>query len=146
VAQYPRSIVLLSAVLAFAALPSCSASSRSTADPSQIVMRLQGDWLLTSYRPNVPLEAPLQGLLQAQLGQLRVRVEGDRISATGPFVQVSRTYRVQEAFDQTATLVVSEPTGVSIRVWIERQGNVLTFRPLDAPWNGEGTLLSVSGT
>jgi hypothetical protein len=109
-------------------------------------MQLQGDWLLTSYRPNVPLEAPLQGLLQVQLGQLRVHIEGERIIATGPFVQVTRTYRVEEAFDQTATLVVAEPTGVSVRVWIERQGNVLTFRPLDAPWNGEGTLLRLSGT
>lgn len=121
-------------------LPGCASSQIRANDVQQVTQRLQGSWLLTSYHPSVALEAPLQGMLGMQLGQMRVVIEGTQISASGPGLQVARSYYIQEVVDQTATLVVSEPSGVSIRVWIEMRDPVLTFRPLDAPWSGQGTL------
>lgn len=82
----------------------------------------------------------LQGMLQSQLGQMQVLVNGSQLAATGPGVSATRNYQIEEVLDKTATLVVSEPSGVSIRVWIEIRGRTLTFRPLSAPWSGEGTL------
>jgi hypothetical protein len=71
---------------------------------------------------------------------MRVTINGAQITAQGPGVQVVRTYQVLEAEDTSATLVVSEPVGAAVRVWIAIEGNILTFHPLDAPWGGEGTL------
>lgn len=152
--QFPRIGSMLGRVLPFkailiaiatftftlSALPGCASSQMHVNDVQHITQRLQGSWLLTSYRPSVALEAPLQGMLGTQLGQMRVVIEGTQITASGPGLQVARSYQIQEVVDQTATLVVAEPSGVSVRVWIEMRDPVLTFRPLDAPWSGEGTL------
>jgi hypothetical protein len=133
-------IAITALALTASALPGCASSHMRANGFQQVTQRLQGSWLLTSYHPSVSLEAPLQGMLGVQLGQMRVVIEGAQITASGPGVQVARSYRIQEVFDQTATLVVSEPSGVSVRVWIELRDPVLTFRPLDAPWSGQGTL------
>jgi hypothetical protein len=118
----------------------CAGSSPRTNDIQLINQRLQGDWVLQSYRPFTSLEAPMVAIVNLQLGQMRVKVNGAQINAQGPGVQVTRTYSVIEADDRSATIAVSEPTGASVRVWIGLEGNVLIFRPLDAPWSGEGTL------
>jgi hypothetical protein len=90
------------------------------------------------------MEAPIQAMMAAELGQLRVSLDASQLTATGPGLQVTRGYRIVEVVDQSATLVVTEPTGVSMRVWIDIHNDTLTFRPLDAPWNGEGKLLRVA--
>ena len=106
-------------------------------------VRLQGNWVLQSYRPNMVLDPPLQSMLAAQFGQLQVAISGNQITANGPGVQAVRSYQIQEVVDQTATLLVTEPTGVSVRVWIDYRGNLVTFRPLEGTWSGEGTLQRV---
>jgi hypothetical protein len=78
-----------------------------------------------------------------QLGKMQVRVGGGNINATGPGIEFARTYQIQEVVDETATLLVAEPTGVTTRVWIEFRDNTLIFRPLDAPWEGEGSLIRI---
>jgi hypothetical protein len=123
-----------------AAIVSCASNPPRVNDVQQYGQRLQGAWLLRSYRPSVGLEAPLQALLNAELGQMRITIDNAQLIAQGPGLQVVRSYRIQEVADQTATIVVSEPSGVSVRVWIEFRDNLLTFRPLDAPWSGEGSL------
>lgn len=133
-------LVAASLLLALPASSGCASNQPRVNDVQQVNLRLQGSWVLRSYRPNVALEAPLAAMLSVQLGQLRVTINGTQIEAQGPALRVVRTYQVQEVVDQTATLVVTEPTGVSVRVWIEFRDNLLTFRPMDAPWNGEGTL------
>jgi hypothetical protein len=135
----PRAVVA-ALLLAVSVSSGCASSAPRVTEVQQVNMRLQGNWLLQSYRPSVALEAPLVAMLGAQLGQLRVTVDATQLSAVGPGVQVVRTYRIQEVVDQAATLVVSEPSGVSVRVWIEFRENLVIFRPMDAPWNGEGTL------
>jgi hypothetical protein len=119
---------------------SCASNPPRVNDVQQLNQRLQGVWLLQSYRPNVALEAPLLALVNIQFGQMRVTFNGTQLTAQGPALQVARTYQIQEAMDQTATLIVSEPTGVSVRVRVEFRDNLLMFRPLDAPWSGEGSL------
>jgi hypothetical protein len=133
-------LLVTSLLLAVCAGNGCGGSQPAANAAQQVNLRLQGNWRLQSYRPTAALEAPLAAVLAIQFGQLRVAVNGSQISAQGPGLQVVRSYTIQEALDQTATLIVSEPTGVSIRVWVEFHDDVLTFRPLDAPWTGEGTL------
>jgi len=126
-------LVLLAAV-------SCASNPPRVNDVQQVNQRLQGVWLLQSYRPDVALEAPLLALVNVQFGQMRVTFNGTRLNAQGPALQVARTFQIQEAMDQTATLIVLDPNGVSNRVRVEFRDNLLMFRPLDAPWSGEGTL------
>lgn len=133
-------LVVALSLLAVPAISSCASNAPRVNDVQQISLRLQGNWLLKSYRPSVALEAPLAAMLALQTGQLRVSIDPMQIVAQGPGLQVTRSYRIQEVVDQTATVIVSEPTGVSIRVWIDFRDNLLVFRPMDAPWNGEGTL------
>jgi hypothetical protein len=133
-------LVVTLSLLALPAISGCAGNAPRANDVQQISLRLQGNWLLKSYRPNVTLEAPLAAMLALQTGQLRVSIDPMQIVAQGPGLQVTRSYRIQEVVDQTATVIVSEPTGVSIRVWIDFRDNLLIFRPMDAPWSGEGTL------
>jgi len=121
----------------------CAKSQARVSDVQQLTSRLQGTWLLQSYRSTVSVELALQALLLSQFGKMQVRVDGSNITATGPGIQVTRSYQIQEIVDETATLVVAEPTGVTGRVWIEFRDNSLVFRPLDGPWNGEGLLIRV---
>ncbi len=133
VAKFVLGLVLCSVV-------SCAGSSRRVNEVQLVNQRLQGTWVLQSYRPFTALELPLVALVTLQLGQMHVVIGGTQITAEGPGVQLLRNYQVLEANEQSATLVVSESTGASVRVRIEIQGNLLTFHPLDAPWSGEGTL------
>lgn len=135
-----RIVVRVMAALITIGAFGCASHQTRVNDVLVVTQRLQGAWLLTGYHPSVAMEAPLQGMLNMQLGQLKVQITGSQLTASGPGLEVARTYRIQEVVDQTATLVVSEPSGVSIRVWIEMRDPILTFRPLDAPWSGEGTL------
>jgi hypothetical protein len=121
-------------------LGSCASSQTRVNDVQQINQRLQGVWLLENFRPNVSLEPGLSALLSLQFGQMRVTVDGSRITAQGPGLQVMRTFQIQETVDQSATLVVTDQTGIAIRVWVEFRDKWLTFRPMDSPWTGEGTL------
>lgn len=137
-----KSLVLVIALLGLVpmAAGSCASNPPRVNDVQQANQRLQGTWLLQSYRPSVALESPLLDLINTQLGQLRVTINGSQLTAQGPGLQVARTYQIQEAEDESATIIVSEPTGVSVRVWIEIRDSMMTFRPLDEPWNGEGTM------
>lgn len=140
IARTRIALLVVSMLLSVSAGSGCASSQAKVNAVQQVSLRLQGNWRLQSYRPSAALESPLAALLTMQFGQLRVTVNGSQISAQGPGLQVVRSYTVQEALDRTATLIVSEPTGVSIRVWVEFNNDVLTFRALDAPWTGEGTL------
>lgn len=119
---------------------SCAGSQQRVNNVQVVNQSLQGAWLLKSYRPLMSLDLPLAALVNPQLGQMRVTINGDQMTAQGPGMQVVRTYRVIQADEIFATVVISAPTGESVRVSVSIEGNVLTFRPLDAPWSGEGTL------
>jgi predicted transporter len=118
----------------------CSGTQTRTSDLQQTQQSVQGTWLLRSFHPTVALEAPLQAMLNAQLGQMRITIQGSQIQAQGIGVNVVRTFTVIEVIDRVATLLVSEPTGVSTRVRVELRDGMLYFWPIDAPWTGEGIL------
>lgn len=139
-ARLRNTLAAATLILSIGACPACERKPPQTTSVQQLNQRLQGVWLLQTYRPSVPLEMSLLGMLQSQLGQMQVLVNGSQLIATGPGVSATRNYQVEEVLDRTATLVVSEPSGVSIRVWVEIRDRTLTFRPLSAPWSGEGTL------
>jgi hypothetical protein len=56
------------------------------------VQRLQGDWQLLEFHPSLALEAPLQGLLDAQLKSLTIAFRGGEFTATGPGVDTAGRY------------------------------------------------------
>lgn len=122
------------------ALGSCGGSQKRVNDVQQMGQRLQGAWLLKNFIPREPLEPALFTLLSLQFGQMRVIVDGTRITAQGPGLQVLRTYQIQDALEQSATLLVIDQSGIGVRVWVELHDNWLTFRPMDSPWTGEGVL------
>ena len=133
-------LVIAAVLLASPWAIGCAGSPQRVNDVQQVSLRLQGSWVLKGYRPNVGLETPLAAMLALQVGQLHIQIDGTQLNAQGPGLQVTRTYQILEVVDQTATLAVTEPTGDSERVWIEFRDNLLTFRPMDAPWSGVGTL------
>jgi len=135
-------LVAFRALLGFATLATAScAGGQAQVNNVQVVNQgLQGVWLLKSYRPLMSFDVPLAALVSPQLGQMRVTVQKAQMTVQGPGVQVVRTYQVLQADGVFATIVISAPTGESVRVSISIEGNLLTFRPLDAPWTGEGTL------
>jgi hypothetical protein len=140
-----QALVFASLWLVISAVGSCASNPPRVNDVQQVNQSLRRAWLLQSYRSTTTLEPLLQALVNAQFEQMRVTINGTQINGTqltaqGPGVQVVRTYQIQEAADQTATLIVSEPTGASVRVRVEIRDSSLTFRPFDAPWGGEGTL------
>ena len=141
ISEIKRLLVIVSLASVPFAAGSCAGNPPHVNDVQQLSQRLQGVWLLRSYRPNVSLDPPLLALTNVQFGQMRVTINSNRLIAQGPgLLQVVRTYQIQEIVDQSATLVITEPTGESTRVWVEFRDNLLTFRPMDPPWTGEGTL------
>ena len=134
------SVSVVSLIFVMLAAASCAGSQPRVNYVQVVNQGLQGVWLLKSYRPLTSLDVPLLALVNLQLGQMRVTVNGAQMTAQGPGVQVERTYQVLQADGMFATIVISAPTGEQIRVSVNIEGNLLTFRPLDAPWSGEGTL------
>jgi hypothetical protein len=119
---------------------SCASSPKRVNDVQQMGQRLQGVWLLKNFAPREPLEPALFTLLSLQFGQMRVSVNGNQITAQGPGLHVLRTYQIQEAFADTATLLVIDQSGIGVRVAVEIHDAWLTIRPMDSPWTGEGLL------
>ena len=75
--------------------------------------RLQGRWLLQGFQPLAPLEFALQQLLNAQIGQLVLEVNGTNMSIRGPGVAVQRTYRIDEAYGDHLQMMVFAHPGLS---------------------------------
>ena len=103
--------------------------------------RLQGVWRVESFTPDTPLDPPLQGLLNAQLGALTVTFQGAQFSANGPGVTMTGHFKVwSAAFDQLSGTLY-DATGVGYRVSGQFEGSAFLFRSFDAPWKGQGKLV-----
>jgi hypothetical protein len=143
--RLPR--LLLPALLSLGSLTaSCSrdkgpprdARAEATASAAQ---RLQGRWLLQNFQPVARLEFALQALLNAQIGQLVVEVNGMNMSIRGPGVAVQRVYRIDEAYSDHLQIMVFDSYGVGFRATGDFNGNTLLFAGTEAPWAGRGTLV-----
>ena len=118
--------------------PPRDARAEATASAAQ---RLQGRWLLQGFQPTVPLEFALQQLLNAQIGQLVLEVNGMNMSIRGPGVAVQRTYRIDEAYGEHLQMMVFDSYGVGFRAFGDFNGNTLLINGTEAPWVGRGTLV-----
>lgn len=140
-----RLVFALLVVVFLPALVGCGGSNARPVDASAAARadanrRLQGDWVLQSYQPEVALEPMLQGLLAVQIGHLRVSCDGQQLTAVGPGVSATRRYVVTDAaFNRLKVTVYDE--GVPYLVQGEFQGNQLAFHALTSPWRGSGMLV-----
>lgn len=130
---------------AISVLAGCGGSHRAPEDAAAqsraaANRRLQGNWVLTNFQSEVPLEPMLQGLLAVQIGHLRVSFDGKQITALGPGVSATRQYVVTDAAFQRVSVTVYDE-GVPYRVAGEFQANQIAFHALTSPWRGTGTLV-----
>src|SRR6185295_16183927 len=98
-----RSLVLPLFVALLLSLVSCSQERGPVRDAradavAAAVQRLQGKWVLASFQPEVPLDPVMTMLLREQIDHMVVEFQGEALVATGPGVNVNRTFKIGEAY------------------------------------------------
>lgn len=99
---------------------------------------------MQTFVPEAQLEAPLQGLLNAELGQLTVTFTGTDYTAVGPGINIAGRYQLQSAANDLLSASFIDSSGVAYRVSGQFDGALFRFRSYDAPWRGTGTLERVA--
>jgi hypothetical protein len=102
--------------------------------------RLRGRWVLVGYKPDIPLEPTLAMLLSTQFEHMTITFDGNRMLAEGPGINVTRKYRIREAYGDHFRAEVSDEFGVAYDSSNDFTGNLLQLRALTDPWRGTGTL------
>lgn len=127
-------------------LPACGSKQNSGSDGVVVAtQRLQGKWVLKTFVPESQLEAPLQGLLNAELGHLTVTFAGADYTAVGPGINITGRVRIDSAENDLFSGAFIDATGVAYRVSGQFDGAIFRFRSYDAPWRGQGTLERAPG-
>lgn len=135
--------------LALSLAPAACGASRqqphdaAAANRAAANQRLVGTWLLTSFQPEQPLEMMLNLLLQAQIGTLKVRFDGQQMIVDGAGVQTTRRYTITQAYQDQLALTSYDAEGIGYNVRGAFNGNVIEFESLSSPWRGHGTLQRV---
>jgi hypothetical protein len=87
------------------------------------------------------MEAPLQGLLNAQMGTMIVTILGSEYRAEGTAINLSGRFQILSAEGELLSGTLYDSTGVPYRISGQfRDRGVFEFRSLDAPWRGTGAL------
>jgi hypothetical protein len=120
--------------------PLRDATAETTAGVAQ---RLGGRWTLVSFQPEVSLEPALQQYLNAQIEQLVVDFSGNTLHARGPGVDVTRTFRVTEAYGDHFNATVYDSSGVGTNSVCDFSGNALLVNTVTLPWHGRSTFRRV---
>jgi hypothetical protein len=151
--MHRRSPKLPFALVAFCALSVVTASCAREEGPPRdaraesvatAVQRLQGRWLLQAFQPAGHLDFALQTMLNAQIGQLVLDVNGTNMSIRGPGVVVQRTFRVDEAYAERLQMTVFDSYGVGFRMFGNFNGNnAVVIDGNEAPWVGRATLVRI---
>jgi hypothetical protein len=132
------------AVLGLALVASLSVAcggGGAAANPSQAAnQRLQGNWHLLSFRPNLALEAPLQGLLDAQLKTLTITFTAGQFTASGPGVDSAGRYEITDASGDSLTGRIYDRAGAGYGITGQFVGTQFQFTSTDPPWAGMGAL------
>lgn len=115
-------------------------SSAAVSPTSAAQQRLQGNWQLLSFQPSLQLEAPLQGLLDAQLRALTITFEAGSFTASGPGVDTSGRYEVTSASGDSLTGRVYDRAGAGYGITGQFIGAQFRFQSTDSPWAGQGVL------
>src|SRR5262245_16645553 len=122
-------------------LAACGGGGGQAVNPSQAAnQRLQGNWHLLSFRPNLALEAPLQGLLDAQLKTLTITFTAGQFTANGPGVDSAGRYEITDAAGDSFTGRVYDRAGAGYGITGQFAGAQLQFTSTDSPWAGNGVL------
>jgi hypothetical protein len=141
--------VKLARLLAFALLlapaVACGGTHHAAVDPAAVARadanrRLTGTWLLTSFQPATSLEPMLALLLQAQIGHLTVKFDGQQMVVSGSGLSTTRRYTITQATGDQLSLTSFDAEGIGYNVRGELRGDVLQFESLSSPWRGQGTL------
>jgi len=85
----------------------------------------------------------MQQLMNAQIGQLVLEVNGMNMFIRGPGVAVQRTYRIDEAYSDHLQMMVFDSYGVGFRAFGDFAGNALFINGNEAPWVGRATLVRI---
>jgi len=102
--------------------------------------RLQGNWQLLSFQPSLQLEAPLQGLLDAQLRSLTISFDNGTFRAVGPGVDTAGRYEISSASGDSLSGRVYDRAGAGYGITGQFVGTQLRFTSTDTPWAGTGAL------
>jgi hypothetical protein len=110
-----------------------NAAAEAVAGVSQ---RLNGRWVLVSFKPDLPVETALQLLLNDQFEHLVVTLSGNTLHAQGPGVDFTRTFRIAEAYGDHFNATVYDSYGVGIESVCDFNGNTLLVNGATDPWRG----------
>ncbi|HET9959381.1 MAG TPA: hypothetical protein VFQ61_33050 [Polyangiaceae bacterium] len=130
-------------LLATVAGTTVSCQRQASRGPDKVLVagqRLQGTWVLVSFKPEKPLEAPLQGLLDAQMRMLRISFDNSSYKAVGVGLNVQGRFQVLSAEGDLFSGTMYDPTGVGYRVSGQFDGQQFHFASYDAPWRGTGLM------
>jgi len=134
-------LLLAGLALATPGLVGCGASGGPASNSVVVAnQRLGGSWRLQSFATLVPLDLPLQAVLNAELGTLVVTFNQGQYNAVGPGVELSGRYEVSSASGDQLALVLYDPQNVAHRFTAQFAGNLLHFQSNDKPWVGFGAL------
>ncbi len=124
------------------ALAGCGGGQSSQAsNPSAVAsQRLQGAWHLVGFAPSLELEAPLKGLLDAQLQTLNITFTANEFTATGPGVDTGGRYEITDASGDSLTGRVYDRAGAGYGITGQFVGTQFRFTSTDSPWAGTGVL------
>ena len=140
----------LVASLSAAACGGPSSDPKSQAEANQKALasadaRLKGTWRLTDYRPDIPLEPMLAGLLALQMQTMNIKFENGRMHAVSPSLQIDVPYRLTEAGGPLFKMVATKDgVGYASACQFSMNDDKIAFRADTAPWRGTGTLARVS--
>lgn len=134
------------AVIGGASLLSACGSKQKSGPDSIVVagQRLQGQWRVTAFTPESALDPPLQGLLQAELGQMTVTFTGSNYNAVGPGMNITGRFQIQSAEGDFLNGTFFDQTGVGYRTSGQFDGKLFRFHAYDTPWRGQGILERVN--
>jgi hypothetical protein len=120
----------------------CGGSSTPAAQNPQAAayQRLQGSWQLLGFQPSLELEAPLKGLLDAQLKTLTISFQDGEFTAAGPGVDTGGRYEILTASGDSLTGRVYDRAGAGYGISGQFVADQFRFNSTDTPWAGSGVL------
>lgn len=120
----------------------CGGSSAPAAtSPTGVAhQRLQGSWQLLGFQPSLELEAPLKGLLDAQLKTLTITFNSGEFTAAGPGVDTGGRYEITTVSGDSITGRVYDRAGAGYGISGQFVGDQFRFTSTDTPWAGSGVL------
>ena len=122
----------------------CASRQETPSSPTaETITNLKGNWRLSSFSPQKPLEQPFQGLLDAQLSALTISFQGDQYFAAGPGVNLQGRFQVTSAVGDQFSMTLFDPDGVAYPVAGRFRGTELDFQSHNERWRGTGVLSRV---